>query len=328
MEERPFTLTRPDGELIRGEVRIPSDGEHPNPEGVPNTAVVILHGFKGFRRWGFFPHLARSLAAAGHAVITFDFSLNGVGAGGRDFDELEAFARNTFTRELDEVAQVVEALEGGDLPAPVPDRIGLLGHSRGGGTAILAAAELESSVDALVSWAAVATFDRWGEEVKNEWRERGRIHIPNARTGQDMPLDIGLLEDLERNRDRLDILAAAGRVAAPWCIIHGTDDESVSAEDAEQLHAAAPGAELELISGAGHTFGATHPFQDQPAHLAAAIGRTRAHFEQALTVGASSRPTGSSPSGRPGRTSQGPLRSASSSTDSKAREARSDADEV
>lgn len=311
MEEYPFTLTRPDGEQIHGEMRIahseegqdPStdrqhsstDRQHPaihqqGPsthrhkgsarEGPPRTAVVIIHGFKGFRRWGFFPHLARRLAEAGHAAITFDFSRNGVGPGGEDFDELEAFAKNTFTRELEEVAQVVEALEGGQLPAPAPERIALLGHSRGGGTAILAASELSDTIDALITWAAVASFDRWGDEVKEEWRREGRIHIPNARTGQDMPLDIGLLEDLERHRSRLDIQAAAQRIKMPWCIIHGTRDESVPVEEARKLHAVAASAELELIPGAGHTFGAGHPFGAESSDLTKAIERTRSHLRR------------------------------------------------
>lgn len=261
-----------------------------------DSAIVILHGFKGFRRWGFFPHVAGALAAAGHTVVTFDFSRNGVGAGGQDFDELEAFARNTFTRELDETHQVVEALRGGALPGPNPRRVGLLGHSRGGGVAVLAAAELE--LDALVSWAAVATFDRWADPVKEEWRREGRIHIPNARTGQQMPLDVALLEDWERNRERLDIEAGAGRIQSPWLIVHGTADEAVAVEDAHRLaRASSPawatdgapspqgaegGAQLELIEGAGHTFGAGHPFDGEGPHLATALEATRAHFDRVL----------------------------------------------
>jgi uncharacterized protein len=260
--------------VIRGELR--------RPEGVePDTAVVVAHGFKGFRRWGFFPHLARTLAQDGHAVVTFDFSLNGVGAGGEDFDDLAAFARNTFSREVAELSQVVEALRGGVLPGPVPERVAILGHSRGGGVAVLAAEALRT--DALVTWAAVATFDRWGDEVKEEWREKGRIHIANARTGQNMPLDLTLLEDLEANREALDLEGAAGRIQAPWLIVHGSDDEAVSIQDAHRLHrASGERATLEIIEGAGHTFGAAHPFSGEPPHLAQALAVTREHLQAAL----------------------------------------------
>ncbi len=244
------------------------------------SAVVLIHGFKGFRRWGFFPHVAERLVEDGHAVVAFDFSLNGVGEGGLDFDELDAFGRNTFSRELAELRQVVEALRGGSLPGAVPTRIGLLGHSRGGGIGILGARDL--GVDALVTWASVSTFQRWDEATRKRWKEAGRIYVANARTKQDMPLDVTLLEDMEENGERLDIEAAAGALEMPWLIVHGDRDEAVSVAEAEQLSRAQPGARLEVIAGAGHTFGATHPFSGESEHLGQALAATREHFRTAL----------------------------------------------
>jgi predicted alpha/beta hydrolase len=43
-------------------------------------------------------------------------------------------------------------------------RIGLLGHSRGGGEAVLAAAE-DPRVDALVTWASIADVSGWMQRV-------------------------------------------------------------------------------------------------------------------------------------------------------------------
>lgn len=258
--------------VIRGEIRL--------PEGGSDSAVVLIHGFKGFRRWGFFPHVADRLVEDGHAVVSFDFSLNGVGEGGLDFDELEAFARNTFSRELTELRQVVEALRGGSLPGAPPSRIGLLGHSRGGGIGILGAREL--GVDALVTWASVSTFQRWDDETRRRWKEAGRIHVANARTNQEMPLDVTLLEDVERNPHRLDLEGAAAELDLPWLIVHGDDDQAVSVAEAERLSRAAPGARLQVIAGAGHTFGATHPFSGEGEHLARALSLTRAHLKDAL----------------------------------------------
>lgn len=287
LNERTFVLDGPDGEPIRGDLRHPARGP------APRTGVVVLHGFKGFRNWGFFPHVCRELARAGQTVVSFDFSRNGVGRGGEDFDELEAFARNTFTRELEEVHLVCRALRAGDLPVAAPEAIALLGHSRGGGTAVLAAAE--TAAEALVTWAAVATFDRWDDQVKEEWRRTGRIHVANARTGQDMPLDVTLLDDLERNARRLDVEAAARRLAAPpeprpWLIVHGSDDASVPVEEGRRLaDAARRGAEgqdapvhLEVIEGAGHTFGASHPFSRPGPHLDRALAVTRDHLNRSL----------------------------------------------
>ena len=44
----------------------------------PRPAVVIVHGFKGFKDWGFFPLVAQRLAAAGHAAVSFNFTGSGV----------------------------------------------------------------------------------------------------------------------------------------------------------------------------------------------------------------------------------------------------------
>jgi dienelactone hydrolase len=117
------------GRLLRGDVRIP-EGPH------PSSAVVVIHGFKGFKDWAFFPHLCRSLAASGHVVISFNFSGSGIGSDPERFTELEAFASNTLSREVEEVGWVVEWVMTGDLLPRKPTSLGLLGHSRGGGDAI------------------------------------------------------------------------------------------------------------------------------------------------------------------------------------------------
>ena len=271
MIERRFGIKLPDGETLHGDVR--------SPEGAPPpSAVVVAHGFKGFKDWGFFPYLCECLTRDGHTVVSFNFSLNGIGDDPETFTDLEAFGRNTLTREVGEIIRVIqEVREGGIVPVP-PARVGLLGHSRGGGGAIVAARD-DALVDALVTWAAVADFDRFSPEVKEEWRRDGRIYVENARTGQEMPLDLSLLEDYEANRERLDIEAAAGAITGvPWLIVHGEADRSVSVEDARRLAAANPSAALELIPGAGHTFEATHPFRRSTPALDRAIRATGHHL--------------------------------------------------
>jgi uncharacterized protein len=275
MIHRSFTLPLEDGERIRGDLRLP---EGPPP----SSAVIVVHGFKGFKDWGFFPHTCETLAEDGHAVVSFNFSLNGIGSEPGEFTRLESFARNHLTREVDEVLRVLREVEGGELlPGPV-ERIGLLGHSRGGGIAALAAREAGARVSALVTWAAVATFDRWDRNTKETWRSTGRIHTLNARTGQEMPLDLQLLEDYEANRDRLDIEAAVAALEIPTLLIHGDADAAVSVEDAHRLHHANPATELRLVPGAGHTFEARHPFAGTTPELDDALSATRGHFRRHL----------------------------------------------
>jgi uncharacterized protein len=269
-----FTREPRSGDVIRGEVRIP-DGPP------PRSAVVVVHGFKGFKDWGFFPFVCDRLASAGHAVVSFNFSRNGVGPGLQDFTELDSFGANTLSLELDEVRSILTEVFEGDLLPRRPRKVGVLGHSRGGGQALLASAE-DDRVAALATWAAVATFDRWTEETKALWREDGHVWIMNSRTGQHMPLNLTLLEDFEANSDRLDIPAAAERVRAPWLIVHGTDDPTVRPDEARSLANHSRGAKLVLVNGAGHTFQAKHPFGASTPELEEAMARTLLHFEEHL----------------------------------------------
>ncbi len=276
---RTFVLPIEPGRSVRGDVRIP---EGPPPR----SAVLVVHGFKGFKDWGFFPHVSESLAAEGHAVVSFNFSLNGISDDGETFGRLDDFARNTFSAELGELLRVIdEVREGSLLPRPVR-RVGLLGHSRGGAIAVLAARErlrAPEAVHALVTWGALASFDRWSEETRAEWRASGRIHVMNQRTGQHMPLDVSLLEDFETHRRRLDVERASAHVTLPWLVVHGEADTTVPVTEAHRLIGANPRARLEIIQDAGHTFEARHPFAGTTPALNQALLATRRHFERHLS---------------------------------------------
>jgi len=270
----PFTRTPRAGDVNRGDVRIP-DGPP------PRSAVVVVHGFKGFKDWGFFPWVAEALVGAGYAVVSFNFSRNGIGSDPGRFTELDRFGANTLSLEQEELRSVVAETLDGDLLPQRPAAVALLGHSRGGGQAILAAGQ-EERVGALVTWAAVSYFDRWTEETKAEWRADGRMWVRNQRTGEDMPVDVALLEDFEANRDRLDVTATAARIQAPWLILHGSEDMSVWPGEAATLARANAVARLQFIVGAGHTFEATHPFQGPTLQLEQAMDLTVAHLHRHL----------------------------------------------
>jgi len=279
--DTPISLARwelrpPDGgPTIRGDLRFLADTE-------PRTAVVVCHGFKGFKDWGFFPPLAREIAQHGHAAVTFNFSGSGVGPDGRDFSALNLFAENTHSRNVREIGFILALLRSRRLLRRPPGRIALVGHSRGGGEAVLAAATAD--VDALVTWSAIATVDRWPDADVTTWRRGETVKIRNARTGQQMPIQPSFWQDIEQNRDRLDIEAAARRAGAPWLIVHGEDDESVDVGDARRLHDATGGrAELLLVPEAGHTFGATHPCDEITPALRVAFDATLRWLDEHLS---------------------------------------------
>jgi dienelactone hydrolase len=225
---------------------------------------VVVPGFKGFKDWGMFPPFAERLARAGLSAVSVNLSGSGVDDEG-DFTLVERFGHNSYSAELDDALRVVDALARGALGVAAPSSIGLVGHSRGGGIGVLAAGE-DRRITALATWAAISSVERWSPAEQRAWREAGVKEIVNARTGQRLPLYPDVLDDIEHHANsRLDILGAAGRLAAPWLIVHGTEDESVSSLEAEALHAAAKGDSVRHlpIDGAGHTFGTVHPWQGE-----------------------------------------------------------------
>lgn len=207
-ETVPFHLETP-GSTLNGLVDLPAlPGERP--------AVVIHHGFEGVE-WSFLPHLAALLAARGFVAI------------------------RTESRELADLLAILEATGETIAPGRVDRRrLGLLGHGRGGGDAILAAARSpwNDRLRALVTWAPAV----------------------DAET-----------------------LSAAAAVRAPWLIVQGLDDETVTLEEARHLAGRAGGEhELREVPGAGPTFGARHPFTGPTPQLIQAFNATqrwlRAHL--------------------------------------------------
>jgi dienelactone hydrolase len=239
-------------------------------------AVLVLHGFKGFKDWGMFPPLSQRLAQAGFIVVSPNLSGSGVDDAG-DFSLPERFGHNTFSAELEDVRRVIDALMAGQLGVLTPSTLGLVGHSRGGGIAVLQAAR-DPRIGTLVTWAAISGVERWPAPQRSSWRAAGKTDIQNARTGQVLPLYTDVLDDIEQNAPALDIEAAARRIRVPWLLIHGTEDESVPFAEAQRLKAASPRPDTRLlpIEGGGHTFGAAHPWRGTTPELATVFDATLA----------------------------------------------------
>lgn len=235
-------------------------------------AVVLWHGFKGFKDWGFFPPFADRLARAGYVVVSWNASGSGVDDSG-EFIWPERFARNTFSAELSDGESLLHAVASGALGFVPPTSIGLVGHSRGGGLSVLAASRTPE-VKALVTWAAIAHPWRWSPEMQRRWREAGFLEITNQRTGQVLKILPDVLDDLEKNAAIVDIAAAADRVECPWLVIHGAVDETVKVEEAHDLAARASRPASRVVQSTGHTFGAVHPFQGMTPALSEVFGAT------------------------------------------------------
>jgi dipeptidyl aminopeptidase/acylaminoacyl peptidase len=214
-----------------------------------------------------FPPFAERLAQAGFTAVSPNLSGSGVDDAG-EFTLPEKFGHNTFTAELQDARTVIEALTRGDLGVAAPSTLGLVGHSRGGGVGVLLTAQ-DPRVRALVTWAAIASVERWPPDQRSQWRQDGRLEVRNARTGQVFPLYPDVLDDIQQNRSELDITAAAERIQVSWLLVHGTNDESVGFSEAELLKGASSRKTTRLmpVERGGHTFGAVHPWRSSTPEL-------------------------------------------------------------
>jgi len=280
MHRQPFKLFNKRHEPIRGDVCIPDMNKR-------FPVIIVCHGFKGFKDWGFFPFLSEVLCRKGFIVVKFNFSGSGVGEDFQNFTELDKFACNTYSKELEDLERLLDELEKGNVcgRSGYFDRIGLLGHSRGGGIALLKAV-FDKRIQALATWSSISRVERRSfMDVLPQWKRQKFIEIPNMRTGKLMRLNLDIVEDIEKNgRTKLNILKAASRLNIPHLLVHGDKDESVPVNESREIYETSNPSRcrLEIISGATHTYGAVHPFEGPTPELKKAITLTNDWFSNWL----------------------------------------------
>ena len=241
--------------VVNGTIELP-------PEGVKDAPVLLfIPGFKGFRNWGGWPWLTRQIADAGFVVHRLDLSMNGYSGRSEKVDEEEKFAQNTFAHDLEDLDTLLDSIDRWGIPPGVAsDRLGIIGHSRGGVVSLLFAGEYPAIETVATLGAPAHGYRIYREEMHEQWREEGYLEIPNARTGQLLRLDVSVLEDFEEQQDRYDVEASVKDNAIPTLVVHGSEDETVSITEAVELMNWLPDPDSRLESiETGHTFGFAHP---------------------------------------------------------------------
>ncbi|MEW6196009.1 MAG: prolyl oligopeptidase family serine peptidase [Bacteroidota bacterium] len=248
------------------------------------NSIIFVHGFKGFKDWGFGPYLADFFAKKGFQSILFNFSHNGIEENSTEFTELDKFADNTFSREIRELSELINALRDNFFDLGAKGRIGLLGHSRGGAVSILTGSK-RNDIAALAVWASISKLNRYSRRQKEEWRKKGKFEVMNMRTKQIMKLNLSLLEDIEQNSTgSLNIEKAVKNLNTPLLIAHGDQDLAVPVSEGEQLYDWADKSNTELykLYGTGHTFDIVHPFKGSNPKFDRLLQKTSDFFTSKL----------------------------------------------
>lgn len=244
--------------------------------------LVILHGFKAFARWGFFPYFGEYFAEQGFLTITANFSLNGVphriNPESTVFAEPERFARNTISQEVRDAEALLYAATRRTLGTGTAwnkslqerwnGEIYLLAHSRGSATAWVVG-ERFPEVRKIAALGAIARLDRFTERAKVEWRKQGYFLAQTARAGQELRMNHIYLEDIALHAQELEPLHTIRRVRQPVLLVHGQQDLTVPVREAYQLFTTAQDVGCHVrwaaIPNASHTFGITHPMTIEQA---------------------------------------------------------------
>lgn len=157
------------------------------PENFNQHLIVFAHGYMGYKDWGAWNLMQDFFVQKGFGFCKFNFSHNGGTIDEPiDFPDLESFAKNSYTKEVFDLQQVLHFIE---LKLDVLPQIHLIGHSRGGGIVLLNSND--PRVRSVTTLAAISSIEKRFSDKKMlaDWKEKGVRYVTNQRTKQEMPHD-------------------------------------------------------------------------------------------------------------------------------------------
>jgi len=207
-------------------------------DGSGSAGVVLINHFTGFKEAKHLYKLAAALGKEKMCALRFDFS-----------DCLgESEGKCEDMKVLHQVQDVVAAISF--LKDQGCEKIALFGHSLGGMTALVVAAEQE--VDAIVVAAALAKleWDTLFKEKAPKWKEQGYITFSSWKKG-DIKIDYGFYKDLQKY-DATDLVK---KIKAPLLVIQPGEDELISMQHAEGIFENANNPkDFQVVKGSDHMF--------------------------------------------------------------------------
>ena len=228
--------------------------------------VIFCHGYKGYKDWGAWTLFAKDFASQGIAFLKFNFSYNGGTAENPiDFPDLEAFGQNNYTKELQDLECVINWLTTHQNTNSALDTntIILMGHSRGGGIALIKASE-DSRIRKVITLAGVSDYkSRFPEkQALKAWASSGIYYVKNKRTQQQMPHGYQFYEDFIAHEERLTISKSVKGLQIPYLIVQGAEDKSVALSEAIALHEWSQYSTLYVVPKGNHVFGTRQPWDN------------------------------------------------------------------
>ncbi len=253
------------------------------PETYSGKLVLFVHGYMGFKDWGCWNLVEAYFLNLGFGFCKYNASHNGCNVDDPlNFVDLEAFSMNNYSKECADFKAVISTINQTLQPNP---ELFVIGHSRGGGIAILTGNHPQ--VKKVATWAAICDIPSRFPQVEalKNWEATGFYHRLNGRTHQEMPHHFSQYLNYQDNENSLNIESHARNFEKPLLLIQGDADTSVLPIEGEKL-AFWSGRELLRIEDAGHTFGSAHPWKEEkmPDQLSEVCRLTAAFFLQSSSM--------------------------------------------
>lgn len=212
-------------------------------------AVILLHGFTGYKDENHIASLADALAEAGIYAIRFDT----VGYGESEGSIEEDFRLSNYMYDIDTIYNFLTHYEGINSAC-----IGIWGHSMGGLASIIYGTE-NNQIKAVsaVSAPSFVGSGKWLGSQLPQWEKTGTLKVESSRYGT-----ISVPYDFYKDAKKYSALAVIEKLTQPLQIIAGDADQTVELSDTKKLFEAAPEPK-EILEIAGMT----HDYKRYPETL-------------------------------------------------------------
>ncbi len=233
------------------------------PDDAPIGCAIVAHGFKGYKDFRMIPAFAAALCRAGLVAHAFNFSHSGMTANPDAFERPDLFEFDTWNKQVFDIQCIVEAITRGQLAGTGLPYV-LLGHSRGGVSAILFAGR-QTAGSQLPKPAGIVTAGSpdsacgMSDAEKEELRRRGYLESPSARTRQMLRIGLRWLTEQEADPDAHNVLDHVSKIECPLLVVHGENDETVNVRCAASIADAAANPLVARIKNCNHVFNAPNP---------------------------------------------------------------------
>jgi uncharacterized protein len=206
-------------------------------------AMIILHGFTGYKEEAHLKGLADALARNGFVAIRFDCS----GSGDSEGNFEKNYSMSNYLGDIKDVYNCLKELEYVDK-----DKIGVVGHSMGGLLSIVFAS-LNQGIKACVAISSptILTDVDWLKGAVERWQELGWFYKKLSRDNSNVRIPFSFVIDA----NKFDALIYIKKLNCPFLAVLGLADDVVTPEDSREIFKIAnEPKELVEIAGAGHDY--------------------------------------------------------------------------